>query len=166
MLTLRLRQIAFAGPRPSPPLFLLCLLLPLLVLLVGCGSHDADEGVGIMVTLPDGQKIRAEVMTRTEDMMRGMMFRDRLAPDRGMLFVHARPGRYTYHMRNVRIPLDIIWLNEHHRIVEISADTPPCASDAPTCPSYGGKADAQYVLELAGGMAKNYGLDVGDYLMF
>jgi uncharacterized protein len=166
MHTLRLRRIAFAGVRLSPPLSLLCSLLPLLVFLSGCGSNDADQSVGIMVTLPNGQKIRAEVMTRTEDMMRGMMFRDSLAPDRGMLFVHARPGRFGYHMRNVRIPLDIIWLNENHRIVEISANTPPCASDAPNCPSYGGNADAQYVLELAGGMAKNYGLNVGDYLIF
>jgi uncharacterized membrane protein (UPF0127 family) len=146
-----------------------CLLLAALTLaLAGCGEEPAtmDDFTTRVVTLPNGKGIRAEVMMRPEDMMRGMMFRDSLAPDRGMLFIHGAPGRYPYWMYQVKIPLDILWLSGDRRIVEISADTPPCSTRASECTHYGGNADALFVLELAGGMAAKHGLQVGDRLSF
>ena len=139
-----------------------------LVWACGCSTKETLEGTGTMlVTLPGGQKIQAEVMTHPTDMMRGMMFRDALAPDRGMLFIHGSSGRYTYWMHQVKIPLDIIWMSKDKRVVEISHRTPPCTSkSARECPSYGGHYDAIYVLELAGGMASKYGIKEGDYLSF
>jgi uncharacterized membrane protein (UPF0127 family) len=119
-----------------------------------------------VVTLPDGQRIRAEVMMRPEDMMRGMMFRDSLAPNRGMLFIHDRPGEYTYWMYQVRIPLDIIWMDKNRRIVEMSPNTPPCKTKASQCPSYGGHKEAMMVLELAAGSIEKHHLRVGDVLDF
>ncbi len=135
-------------------------------LCAGCSRNSATGDGLLTITLPGGQEIRAEVMTRPEDLMRGMMFRDSLAPDRGMLFVHTEPGRYSYWMFQCLIPLDIIWLDAARRIVEISADTPPCKGEARTCPSYGGNHDAVYVLELAGGMAARHGLKEGDTIRF
>ena len=142
------------------------LLVAVLGLFAGCSRKSAsDEGL-LAVTLPDGRQIRAEVLTRQDDMMRGMMFRQSLAPDRGMLFVHSSAGRYSYWMFQCLIPLDIIWLDAAKRIVEISADTPPCKGEAKSCPSYGGNHDALYVLEIAGGMARKYGLKTGDSVRF
>jgi uncharacterized membrane protein (UPF0127 family) len=140
------------------------LLLPLL----GCGSKPTgvEEFYTRIVTLPRGQQVRAEVLTNPTDMMRGMMFRDSLAPDRGMLFMHPSPGLYSYWMYQVRIPLDIIWLDTSGRIVEISANTPPCRTKASQCPSYGGQEKSLFVLELAGGMADKYGLRLGDLISF
>lgn len=136
--------------------------------LCGCGENESslDYINSRRVTLPGGQEIRAEVMMRPEDMMRGMMFRDSLAPDRGMLFIHGGAGNYPYYMYQVRIPLDIIWMDPAKNIVEISANTPPCASAATACPTYGGKQTALYVLELAGGMAAKYNLRPGQRLDF
>jgi uncharacterized membrane protein (UPF0127 family) len=105
-------------------------------------------------------------MMRPEDMMRGMMFRDSLEEDRGMLFIHGGAGNYPYYMYQVRIPLDIIWLDQNRSIVEISANTPPCTSAASECPRYGGKQTALFVLELAGGMAAKYNLHTGQRLEF
>lgn len=134
----------------------------------GCGEKQAplEQLRTRPVTLPDGTRIIAEVLTQPEDMMRGMMFRDSLAPDRGMLFVHPAPGFYTYWMHQVRIPLDIIWLDSGRRIVEISTNTPPCRTKASECPQYGGSRRAQFVLELAGGMAEKYRLKLGDTISF
>lgn len=145
--------------------FIPFLLLPLLV---GCGSKPTsqEEFYSRIVTLPRGQQIRAEVLTNPTDIARGMMFRDSLAPDRGMLFMHPTPGLYSYWMYQVRIPLDIIWLDSSRRIVEISANTPPCRTKASQCPSYGGHEQSLFVLELAGGMADKYGLRVGDFISF
>jgi uncharacterized membrane protein (UPF0127 family) len=139
-----------------------------LLSLAGCSREATtiDELNTRTVILPGGQKIRVEVMTHPTDMMRGMMFRDSLAPDRGMLFIHGSPGNYPYWMYQVRIPLDIIWLDEKRRIVEISPNTPPCLKKASECPSYGGNQKALFVLEIAGGMAAKYGLRIGDVLTF
>ena len=142
------------------------LLLCAFVFLAGC-SHEPPADAGLQeIRLPGGQTLRAEVMTRSEDLMRGMMFRESLAPDRGMLFVHTAPGRYTYWMFQCLIPLDIIWLDANRRIVEISADTPPCKTEASACPHYGGNQDSLFVLELAGGMAAKYSLKLGDTIFF
>lgn len=118
------------------------------------------------VRLPDGTVIRAELMMHPDDMMRGMMFRESLAPDRGMLFIHGEPGRYSYWMYQVRIPLDIIWLDADKRIVEMSPNTPPCQTKASQCPQYGGHEKALYVLELAAGSIEKHGLKLGSRLDF
>ena len=140
-----------------------------LALLLGCSSDKPstmEDFTSAVVTLPGGQKIKAERMVLTTDLARGMMFRDSLAADRGMLFFHEREGTYSYWMYQTRIPLDIIWMDRYRRIVEISANAPPCKTAASQCPHYGGNQRAQYVLELAGGMASKYGLKAGDILEF
>lgn len=144
-------------------------IVALLALASACGGPKTvspDELYMRTVTLPDGQKIRAEVEMNDIDMERGMMFRDSLPRGQGMLFIHQKPAAYQYWMYQVKIPLDIIWMDPGHRIVEISTDTPPCKTKASQCPNYGGHAQAQYVLELGGGEARRYGLQVGQTLEF
>ena len=140
-----------------------------LLTLCACGPKATDvEDLNITeVTFPNGKTVKAETMVRDIDQMRGMMFRDSLAKDRGMLFIHSEEGNVPYWMYQVRIPLDIIWMDHDRRIVEISANTPACTSKSSRdCPSYGGHQKARYVLELAGGGAALYGLTVGDTLSF
>lgn len=141
----------------------------LAIVLSGCGPKAVtlDEYDTTVVTFPSGKRVRAEMMMKDLDLMRGMMFRDSIAPDRGMLFYHPQAGKYKYWMYQVRIPLDIVWMDRDRRIVEISSDTPPCkATQSSQCPTYGGSFDSLYVLELGGGMAAKYGLRVGDTLKF
>jgi len=146
-------------------------MLTLLVALMttGCGGPET-EGPEVLamrkVTLPNGQQIRAEVEMNDLDMQKGMMFRDSLARGRGMLFIHQAPGLYPYWMYQVNIPLDMLWMDTAHRIVEISADTPPCKTKASLCPNYGGHETAQFVLELGGGEARRLGLNLGQTLLF
>ena len=84
-----------------------------LLWLSGCSSKPAEVAdLNITeVTFPNGKTVAAETMLREIDQMRGMMFRDSLAQDRGMLFVHPHEGNYPYWMYQVRIPLDIIWMD-------------------------------------------------------
>ena len=127
------------------------------------GPTTRPEDIGTrLITMPGGQRVRVEVKIRPEDIMRGMMFREKLDPDRGMMFLHKPPGKYAYWMYQVKIPLDIIWMDEQGNIVEISPNTPPCPqASASLCPVYGGSQKAQVVLELAAGMAAKYGLATG-----
>jgi uncharacterized protein len=137
--------------------------------LCGCSSKTSEvDGLNATeITLPNGKTVIAETMVNNIDQMRGMMFRDSLAKDRGMLFIHPKEENVPYWMYQVRIPLDIIWMDHDRRIVEISANTPACTSKSSReCPSYGGHEKARYVLELAGGGVALYGLHVGDALSF
>ena len=148
---------------------LFLMIAALAVLLLGCSGErtiSVDEFNTEVVTLPDGYQVRAEVMREPEDMMRGMMFRDSLAEDRGMLFMHGSPGEYTYYMYQVRIPLDLIWMDLRGRVVEIVADAPPCTTKASKCPQYGGHEVAAVVLELPAGSAAKHNVRVGSKLKF
>ena len=119
------------------------------------------------VKMPDGRMVRAEVLIDRRDLMRGMMFRDSLAADRGMLFIHPQETKAPYWMYQVKVPLDIIWMNKSHTVVEISANTPPCPSaSAQQCPHFGGAMTSLFVLELAGGMAEKYNVKTGSKLEF
>lgn len=144
-------------------------LLPILLLaMAGCGTRaTTEEEFGTrLVTLPNGRQIRAEVETTSEEMARGMMFRESLAADHGMLFFHVKPDLYRYWMFQCKIPLDIIWMDSERRIVEISANTPPCQKPASECPSYGGTKTSQFVLEMKAGEAARNRLKTGDTLTF
>jgi uncharacterized protein len=142
-----------------------------LSLLTGCVGGEKTATLEDLYTrevkLPDGARFRAEVVTKKFDMSRGMMFRDSLAPDRGMLFVHGEPGLYSYWMYQVRIPLDLIWLDQNRLVSEIASNVQPCKSEsAVQCPKVGGNRRALYVLELNAGMAEKHKLKLGDRLDF
>src|SRR5690242_14102644 len=129
------------------------LLLLAALALTGCGG-TSESGSSLntrRVTLPDGFTVEAELAVDRDTMERGMMYRTDLPAGHGMLFVHPAPSRYAYWMANCKIPLDIIWMDSDHKVVEISPNTPPCPSGGPDCPTYGGHEVAQYALELGAG---------------
>jgi len=147
----------------------LALTVVLAALGCGCGKKEEDGLSGLRVrtvTLPNGKQIRAEVAFSDFELRRGLMFRDSVPPGTGMLFVHGKAGTYSYYMYQVKIPLDMIWLDGDRRIVEIASDVPPCKTRASECPTYGGNVPSLYVLELGGGEAARNGLRVGDALRF
>ena len=114
------------------------------------------------VSLPNGDKVLAELAATASERARGLMERPVLGPDKGMLFLFETEGVYSFWMLNTRVPLDIIWMNSDREILFINADTPPCQTR--TCPSYGPNVRSRYVLELAAGEAAQRGLKVGDKL--
>jgi uncharacterized membrane protein (UPF0127 family) len=119
---------------------------------------------GPRVILPDHFAVNVEIADEPETRAQGLMYRDHLAADAGMLFFFEEPGEYPFWMKNTRIPLDMIWIDSERRIVHIKENVPPCR--IADCPSYPPNAIASYVLELGGGEAKKHGLKAGDVLQF
>lgn len=143
----------------------------LVCLLSGCNqSGSLDDYSTSPLKLPNGSIIRVETMMRKEDMMRGMMFRESLPEGRGMLFVHGSPGLYPYWMHQVKVPLDMIWLDQNKTIVEMVPDAPPCPVQGVEaqrrCPNFGGHQPAVYVLELPAGSVRKHNLQFGQKLEF
>jgi uncharacterized protein len=125
---------------------------------------SATETTGPRVIFPDGFVVKVEIAADDERRAQGLMYRDRLDPGHGMLFLFPNDNVLAFWMKNTRIPLDMIFLDSNRRIVGIVESAPPCKFDP--CPSYGPNAIARYVLEVAGGQAKAHGLKAGDVLTF
>jgi uncharacterized protein len=145
-------------------------LLPvaLSAIFAGCGPKAAtlDDFATRPVTLPGGQVIRAETEISNFELLRGLMYRASLAPDRGMLFVYPKPDHYQTLTYQTLIPLDIIWLDSNRQIVELDENAPPCKTQASKCPKYGGKMISAFALQIGGGMAKKYGLRLGQTIQW
>ncbi len=160
MFTLRRRALAW--------------LLSLTLIAPGLSACAQDQKVprvaprpaNTLVMLPDGSTVHVELAKTEAERAFGLMERTSLPQGRGMLFIHDQPGRYPYWMYDCKIGLDIIWMDQAHRIVEMSPNTPPCKGKSNTCPSYGGNETSLYVLELPVGSIKAHQLAVGQTVNF
>lgn len=94
----------------------------------------------------------------------GLMNRQHLAQNQGMLFIFGKEDYYSFWMKNTLIPLDIIWIDDSQKIVDIESSVPPCES--PTCPSYKSDQRASYVLEIPAGSSQQFGLIIGQKVLF
>lgn len=113
---------------------------------------------------PDGTTIRLELADTEAGRIEGLMFRDFLAEDAGMLFIFEREGLWPFWMKNTFIPLDMIWLDSNGVIVDIRANVQPCRLDP--CPSYWPRSAARAMLEINAGLAAKHGLKSGNRLGF
>jgi uncharacterized membrane protein (UPF0127 family) len=143
----------------------------LLVLALACAQRTApapatttSSASAQRIVLPDNYAVAVEVASDDETRSQGLMYRDHLAGDRGMIFLFAQAGEYPFWMKNTLIPLDMIWIDSQHRIVHIAHDVQPCKADP--CPNYPPHAQASSVLELAAGVAAKHHLADGNVLRF
>lgn len=140
-----------------------------MLLAIGCAQPTKTAPApppeaGPKIVFPDNFAVHVEIAADDATREQGLMYRDQLAPDRGMIFIFPSAGRYPFWMKNTIIPLDMIWIDAGRKIVHIAANVPPCKADP--CPSYDPGASASYVLEVAGGVAAQHRLAAGDTLRF
>lgn len=110
----------------------------------------------------NGQQILLEVAWTPEQQALGLMYRERLEPNRGMFFPFQPPRPVSFWMKNMRTPIDMIFLHEN-KILAIFPKVPPCTT--PRCPTYSPDGLVDSVIELAPGRAEQLGLKVGDTLI-
>ncbi|HZG40614.1 MAG TPA: DUF192 domain-containing protein, partial [Nodosilinea sp.] len=106
------------------------------------------------VTTLGGEEIFLEVATTPQQQAMGLMYRDALPDDRGMLFPMGRPRPVSFWMKNVPVALDMVFVYQG-QIVGL-AEAPPCTADP--CPTYGpGNQLVDQVIELRAGRAIELG---------
>jgi uncharacterized membrane protein (UPF0127 family) len=137
-------------------------VLTLLVALALSASAPAPAG-GPACIAPDGTRIRLELALTDSEKELGLMFRDTLAPDNGMLFPFAQDGTLPFWMKNTMIPLDMVWLSSRGEVVEVKT-VQPCHLDP--CESYENTRPARAVLEINAGAAAKHGIKPGERLQF
>lgn len=102
--------------------------------------------------------INAEAAVTQQAQETGLMNRNSLASDRGMLFIFSSERDLNFWMKNTLIPLDIIFLDHNFKVVSIAQNTTPNQ----TTPTYESGAPAQYALEVNAGWTNLVNLQVGD----
>lgn len=136
----------------------------LLVALCGLALSGCALGNDAWVELA-GQRYQVEVADNDEERTRGLMFRDEMAADHGMIFIHDSEAPQAYWMKNTRIALDILYFDNGRKLVAQQRDVPPCSA-GDRCPPYPSNAPARYVLELNAGQAAKLDLKEGAELTF
>ena len=90
----------------------------------------------------------------------GLMNRTYLNEDAGMLFIFPIQLQQTVWMKNMRIPLDIVFITADNHVLEIYASVPPCTTEP--CALYTSSAPIKYVLEVNSGFCARHGIARGD----
>jgi uncharacterized membrane protein (UPF0127 family) len=135
------------------------LFVLVLLTLSGCASAG-----GTWVELA-GHRYQVELAKDDATRARGLMFRDQMDADHGMLFIHDREEPQAYWMKNTKIALDILYFDSKRKLVTQQRDVPPCSAGN-ACPPYPSNAPALYVLELNAGQAAQLKLKDGAELTF
>jgi uncharacterized membrane protein (UPF0127 family) len=149
-------------PLPGLLVSLLMLLSAVAVAVVvgGCESAASQPRSGLpTVTMQLGnQRFTLEVAATDESRERGLMRRDSMPADHGMIFVFTRDQPLNFYMKNTRFGLDIVFVNSAGTVVSIKQMKP---YDLTITPS---GAPAMWAIELNQGAAADAGLKVGDQL--
>lgn len=129
----------------------------------GSGSPTAPAtSPMVYVTTPSGDiPIKVEVVATEAKIEKGLMFRQHLPTDSGMLFIMGREHTWSFWMRNTLIPLDMIFIGKDMTIAGIVENTKPLSEELRKVdkPSY-------YVLEVNGGFTKQAGIVAGAQVRF
>jgi uncharacterized membrane protein (UPF0127 family) len=149
VLILAAALLAVAGITPVAP-------LPAVAVLAQEAPPMAQEPL-VIETAAGEQRFIVEVARSRAEQERGLMFRDSLAPDRGMLFDWGGMTAAAMWMKNTLIPLDMLFMDADGMILDIFASTVPGSLDVITA-----GVPVRAVLELPGGTAKRLGLKPGD----
>ena len=122
----------------------------LLLVLVGCARQSYVE--------INEKKIIVEIADTSQERAQGLMFRESLCQNCGMLFIFEEEEMHSFWMKNTLIPLDMIFLDKNGIITDI-IEAEPCVQDP--CPYYTSSQPGRYVLEINKGVSAQHSFTTG-----
>lgn len=147
-----------------PVLLLIMVILVVLIIFSSMAPITRDsniirEGQVIFKTRSGTVSLDVEVADQPQEITTGLMFREYLGQDEGMLFIFSSDAPRSFWMKNTLIPLDMIFINSSLDIVHIVEDAEPCKT--PSCPTYSSVLPAMYVVEANSGFAREHDIEPG-----
>jgi len=100
-----------------------------------------------------------EVVSSSQDIGRGLMYREGLDEGTGMLFVFGSESRHGFWMKNMEFSIDMIWIDDDGRVVHVEHSVPACGEGS--CPGYAPVEKAKYVLETKANFSAENGIGAG-----
>ena len=123
-------------------------------------AQEQKQNQTSLVTV-GGVNLITSLSTTPDAQSKGLAIRDSLNENEGMLFIFETPQKYSFWMKDMKFPIDIIWINQDGKIVHIEKNLPPCIFLLP-CPSYTPNDDSLYVLEVVSNFTNKFDINVGD----
>ena len=113
------------------------------------------------IKAPNG-KIHSVISSTNLERELGLGYRSSIASNQGMLFVFANPSRYDFWMKDMKFPIDIVWIRADKSVAGVIEDLSPDTYPKIFSPN----EDIKYVLELNSGGASVYGIATSTKLVF
>jgi len=101
-----------------------------------------------------------EIADENSERISGLGNRDSLNFNSGMFFIFKEETNPNFWMKEMKFPIDIIWIDENMKISGINKNLQPCIKDF--CPTYHPEEKIKYVLEINAGLSENFGFEIGD----
>ncbi|WP_317133593.1 MULTISPECIES: DUF192 domain-containing protein [Antarcticibacterium] len=143
-------------------------------LLISCADEPKESSIetpeitfereGEMELLKEGEVIKTleiEIADTPYEWETGLMYRESLGEEQGMLFVYSQEGQRNFYMKNTYIPLDLIFYNKDSIVVSFYENAEPL--DETSIPS---NAPAQFILEVNAGKVEEWNIETGDKMRF
>jgi uncharacterized membrane protein (UPF0127 family) len=125
-------------------------------------ARPAPSSASVVIATPGGPvRFSVELAVTDAERRQGLMFRERLEEDSGMLFLFEKEQVQSFWMKNTRIPLDMIFIDESGTIAGIVENAEPL-----TLVSRSVGKPSRYVLEVSGGTSRRLGLAAGEKVRF
>jgi uncharacterized membrane protein (UPF0127 family) len=134
--------------------------------LATAGTAGAAMSSGPRVILPSGTAIIVEVAGTDQEKAQGLMFRESMPKDTGMVFPFNGLEIRPFWMKNCHFPLDLVYATRDGTIVDVLKNVPPCASDPAPCDNVTPGAKSDTVLEVNAGVADANGALPGARMKF
>lgn len=147
------KYFVFAAP---PILFFVLLLFGAVLLFKNKTEIITESSASIISSKPqffaeiNKKKIELLLALKSEEIIKGLSGKKSLGENQGMLFVFEKPDRYGFWMKEMNFPIDIIWIDENYKIIEITKNLKPDSYPKIFRP----KKPAQFVLEINIGWAE------------
>jgi uncharacterized protein len=142
-----------------PPSLLPLLPLLLLILATGCAERGSGTALRTVDMQIGSQQYKLEVADTEAARRRGLMERDSMPANHGMLFVFKDERELNFWMKNTRFPLEILYLDAGGQIVSIHEMKP-----YDTRTNHTSARPAKYAIELNVGQVARAGVKAGDVL--
>lgn len=113
----------------------------------------------------NGIDLEVELALSADEQAKGLSIKDNLKSNEGMLFPYETPRTLSFWMKDMKFPIDILWLDDNKKVVHIEEDLQPCSPFLP-CQSYSPDVQAQYVLETVAGFSSSNGIVEGTAVEF
>lgn len=137
-------------------LILFCAITILLIVSISFKTQQSKPNVVI-----NGHYFTVDVAKTDEQQEKGLSIYTKLPLDKGMIFPFEKPGFYGFWMKDMKFPIDIIYIG-NNKIVDIFEKVPPPKSELESLPVLEPKSSSDFVLEINSGLSQKYKFKIGD----
>jgi len=128
----------------------------------GFPKLETENSLAVRMLTIGGKTLEVEIADTLVSRKQGLSGKESLGDNQGMLFVYGEPGNYSFWMKDMKFAIDIIWIDENKKIVDITYNAVPESYPQTFSP----KLPAKYVLEVSGLWVEEHGIGIGAVLNY